>query len=125
MRALSFVEYEALRDRALRWGREIATDIKQHITTEVNRMAGELRAEIVELRTNVSNQIEQVSSGLVKTVENLTTALNDKTLEADELRAQLEPLVAEISQGVADLDAFNTELKADDPAPEPPVEPTP
>jgi phage host-nuclease inhibitor protein Gam len=125
MRALSFVEYEALRDKALRWGREIATDIKQHITTEVNRMAGELRAEIVELRTNVSNQIEQVSSGLMKTVENLTTALNDKTLEAVELRAQLEPLVAEISQGVADLDAFNTELKADDPAPEPPVEPIP
>lgn len=128
MAVLSFLEYEALRDRALRWGREIANDIKQHITHEIGVAMSALQDALAQLGTDVGNEIAQLAATTqtiadkTQAVADAVAALNASEEEKAQLQAAVADLQAQVDSATTTAQSLSSQLQADDAPPaEPPV----
>ena len=115
---LSFLEYEALRDRALRWGREIATDIKQHITAEREQLMSDIQSSLDALGVAIQTELQQVRDAVNAAQE----AIGDKAA----VEAALADAQSALDAADSRVQGFTGDLASDDAPVEPePTEPTP
>src|SRR6478609_1648511 len=113
MSYLESLGIEVLERRVKKYARSLATEVKQHITHELERHMSQLTDSLDRLSTNISNELDQVRKGLQDVIDGLTE-------ENADLKAQLQEQLDGVVAAQAKVDSLNSDLEANDP-----VEPAP
>lgn len=102
-----------LEQKVKTYARRLVNEIKDHITTELEKHMATLTEALDQLETDIKTELQQVSDA----IGNLASA---QTENAD-LKAQLEALQGQVNTAVDRVSGLSTSLQADDPAPADPT----
>lgn len=110
---LESLGFEVLERRVKKYARTLVTEIKQHITDELEKHMATLDEALTQLETDIKTELQQVADAI--------GTLASAQAENSDLKAQLEALQTQTTAAADRVSGLSTQLQADDPAPADPT----